>query len=116
MNRTFCTLLVTLILTHNLNAQTNENFSIQAVSGIASGWWIYTLGTGAGIDRTDNEPKVSFEAELIYDLKRLQVGAGAGYSFLSDNTMEEFEDTRAQRRRYSIADKSVNFWEYYLLV
>jgi len=98
----------------SLDAYTQESKKFQAdiSSSIASGWWIYTLGTGAGIDRTDNEPKLTFEASLIYKPNRLGVGLSVGYSLLFDNFMEAFEDTRARRSKYRIAEKQVELLTY----
>lgn len=105
-----------LLINLSISGQSNTASEIQLglSAGIASGWWIYTLGTGEGIDRTDNVPKISFEVVAIYKPNRLGFGGGLGYSFLTDNSMEAFEDTRAQRRKYAIADKSVRFYEYYI--
>ena len=79
---------------------------------MASGWWIYTLGDGFGIDRTDNELKMAFEARAMYKPNRLGLGIGIGYSLLFDNAMEAFEDTRAARSKYLIADDFVEFLTY----
>ncbi len=106
--------LLGIILTLGVTAQHSDKLHIGVSTGIASGGWIYTLGTGAGIDRTDNEAKITFEGEIIYKIKRWGLGAGIGYSILLDNTMEAFEDTRAQRRKYFIADNHVQFLQYHL--
>jgi len=108
-------LLVSNVLFAQAEPNTGLPIELEFTSGIASGWWIYTLGTGAGIDRTDNVPKISFGTSVVYKPGRLGVGLGLGYSFLTDNTMEAFEDTRAQRRKYRIAENAVRFWEYYLV-
>ena len=115
MDKFYGTLLITLLTISVSNAQSNQKFDVRFSTGVASGWWIYTLGSGHGIDRTDNEPKISFELESVYHYKRLGVGLGIGYSYLTDNSMEAFEDTRAQRRKYLIAENSVKFWQFYLL-
>lgn len=85
-------------------------------SSVALGWWIYTLGTGQGIDRTDYETKLGFEGNIMVKVHRVGVGVGIGYSLLFDNFMEEFEDTRMQRRKYRIADNQVRFLTYHLLL
>ena len=105
---------VLLLIVSSSQAQNDGNFEVGINTGIASGWWIYTLGTGAGIDRTDNQPKISVEAEVLFKPNKLGVALGLGYSWLLDNTMEAFEDTRAQRSKYLVAEKSVQFWQYYL--
>lgn len=117
MIRSCFTLILTIILNTIANAQTSDksgNMEVGFSAGLASGWWIYSLGNGAGIDRTDNVPKIGFDGEVLFKPRRIGIGAGLGYSFLGDNTMEAFEDTRAQRSKYFIADKVVQFWTYYL--
>ncbi len=108
------TSLLGIILTLGATAQHSDKLHIGVSTGIAGGWWIYTLGTGAGIDRTDYKPKITFEGEILYRLKRFGLGAGLGYSLLLVNTMDAFEDTRAQRRKYFIADNHVQFLLYHL--
>ena len=78
MNKFLGALLFTLLIVSNTKAQNNPKFDVGLNSGIASGWWIYTLGTGAGIDRTDNEPKISFELEAVHKPKRLGIGVRSG--------------------------------------
>lgn len=85
-------------------------------SSAAMGWWIYTPGTGQGIDRTDYEPKLTFEGTILLKVNRVGLGVGIGYSILFDNFMEEFEDTRTQRRKYKIADNYVRFLTYHFLL
>ncbi len=114
MNTWVGTLLLISALTAHHTAPAQSNVKLGLSAGIASGWWIYNLGTGSGIDRTDFEPKITFEGEAVYKPKRLGIGLGLGYSFLTDNVMEAFQDTRAQRRKYFIADNVVQFWQYYL--
>lgn len=106
--------LLAMVLTIGATAQHSNKLYIGVSTGIASGGWIYTLGTGAGIDRTDNEAKITFEGEIIYKVKRWGLGAGLGYSLLLDNTMEAFEDTRARRHKYFIAVNQVQFLQYHL--
>ena len=108
------TTLLVIILTLGATAQPSDKLHIGVSTGIAGGWWVYTLGTGSGIDRTDFKPKITFEGEVLYKLKRFSLGVGLGYSLLLVNTMDAFEDTRAQRRKYFIADKHVQLLQYYL--
>ncbi len=108
------TTLLVIILTLGATAQPSDKLHIGISTGIAGGWWVYTLGTGSGIDRTDFKPKITFQGEVLYKLKRFGLGVGLGYSLLLVNTMDAFEDTRAQRRKYFIADKHVQLLQYYL--
>ena len=105
--------LVLILLSQAAYAQKTSNFQVEITSSLASGWWIYTLGDGYGIDRTDNEAKLSFDAKVLYKPNRFGVGLGVGYSLLFDNSMEAFEDTRAMRSKYSIAEDYVKFLSYY---
>jgi len=114
MIRGLWTVLFIIILSFGVKAQPFEKLQIGVSTGIASGWWVYTLGTGAGIDRTDTQPKITLEGEVLFKLKRFGLGAGLGYSLLMTNTMDAFEDTRAQRSKYRIADNHVQLLQYYL--
>ena len=112
--RVFCTICFLLFATAGI-AQKPTIF-IGGSAGVSSGWWLYTLGTGAGIDRTDNVPVLTFEAEGLVEFSRFGLGLGVGYGLLFDNVMEEFEDTPAQRRKYAIADKYLEAVQYNLLL
>lgn len=109
-------MLLVIILSFGVKAQPPEKLQIGVSTGIAGSWWIYTLGTGAGIDRTDYKPKITFEGEVLFKFKRFGFGGGLGYSLLLVNTMDAFEDTRAQRKKYRIADNYVQLLQYHLLM
>ena len=107
--------LLTLLLIFTVHSgfpQEAKNFQLEVYSSLASGWWIYTLGNGYGIDRTDFKPKMSFEAKALYKPNRLGFGLGIGYNLLFENSMDAFEDTRAVRSKYLIADDFVKFLTY----
>ena len=110
------TLIICLVISSiSVLAQSSKVYG-ELSSSAAMGWWIYTPGTGQGIDRTDYEPKISFEAAVLVKINRIGIGVGIGYSTLFDNFMEEFEDTRSQRSKYRIADNNVRFLTYHLLL
>jgi len=116
MIRGLWTLLLVIILSFGVKAQPFEKLQIGVSTGIASGWWVYTLGTGTGIDRTDTQPKITFEGEVLFKFKRFGFGGGLGYSLLVANSMDAFEDTRVQRSKYRIADNYVQLLQYHLLM
>ena len=112
--------ILTLLLLP-LSALPQKRLLIELSAGAGAGWWNYNKGMAEdgsghlGWDHTNQRAFTHVQGNLIFKIKKWNVGAGANFSFLLDNEMLAGDHALHYYDKYPIAEKNVRFTQIYVL-
>jgi hypothetical protein len=108
--------VVSFLLFLTVLAECQNSLNIEFVSGIETGWWVYSKGStemniqnNLGWDRTRHNIFLPAELGVFYQVDRYSVGAGINYSVFFVYQMVSSNDTYSFPNIYRVADNSVKF-------